>query len=65
MHNALLATLNNATELGTLCNIEQQSMLRLKMLTGQDAALAKLLGEPLPAAAQPWKDYRGARGWSC
>jgi len=59
VHNALLATLHNATELGTLCNIEQQSMLRLKILTGQDAKLEKWLGEPLPAAAQPWKDYRG------
>jgi hypothetical protein len=59
LHNALLATLNNATELGTICNIEQQSMLRLKILTVHDAALAKHLGEPLPAAAQPWQDYRG------
>jgi hypothetical protein len=59
LHNALLATLHNATELGTLCNIEQQSMLRLKLLTGHDAALEKLLGQPLPATARPWKDYRG------
>jgi hypothetical protein len=59
LHHALLATLNNATELGTLCNIQQQSMLRLKVLTAHDAALEKHLGEPLPAAAQPWNDYRG------
>ena len=60
MNEALLAALHNATELGTLCNIEQQSMLRLKILTGQDAKLEKFLDEPLPAAVQPWKDYRGA-----
>jgi hypothetical protein len=60
MNEALLATLHNATELGTLCNIEQQSMLRLKILTGQDAKLEKFLAEPLPTAAQPWKDCRGA-----
>ena len=35
-------------------------MLRLKILSGQDAKLEKLLGEPLPATAHPWKDYRGA-----
>jgi len=58
LHHALLATLNNATELGTLCNIEQQSMLRMEILTAHDAALAKYLGAPLPATAQPWKDYR-------
>src|SRR5690349_12670991 len=34
-------------------------MQRLKILTGHDALLEKLLGEPLPAAAQAWKDYRG------
>ncbi len=60
LYDALLATLSNATELGTICNIEQQSMLRLKLLSGQDAKLAQLLGEPLPTAAQPWKEYRGA-----
>ena len=59
LHHALLATLHNTTELGTLCNIEQQSMLRLKILTAHDDALAKHLGEPLPAAAHPWRDYRG------
>ncbi len=59
LHHALLATLNNATELGTLCNLQQQSVMRLKVLGAHDAALEKYLGEPLPAAAQPWKDYRG------
>jgi hypothetical protein len=59
LHHALLATLNNATELGTLCNLQQQSMLRMKVLTAHDATLAKYLGEPLPVAAQAWREYRG------
>ena len=59
MYNAMLASLTNSTELGTLCNLEQQSMIRLRRLTGHDAALGKYRGESLPAAAQPWKDYRG------
>ncbi|MCX6926723.1 MAG: malectin domain-containing carbohydrate-binding protein [Verrucomicrobia bacterium] len=60
MYQALLVTLNNAAELGTVANIEQQSMLRVKILTGQDGKLEQFMGEPLPATAQPWKDYRGA-----
>lgn len=59
LHQALLATLHNATELGTVCNLQQQSMLRLKVLTTHDVALEKYLGELLPATAQPWKEYRG------
>ena len=55
----LLATLSNATDLGTVVNIEQQSLLRVGVLTGQDDKLKQVLGEPLPPAAQPWKDYRG------
>jgi hypothetical protein len=55
----LLASLHNATELGTLANVELQSMLRTKLLVAQDAALEKALGEPLPPEARPWKDYRG------
>jgi hypothetical protein len=60
MYESLLATLNNATELGTVANIEQQSLLRVKILTGQDAKLESVLGEPLPPAAHPWTDYRGS-----
>lgn len=60
MYGSLLATLNNATELGTLANIEQQSLARVKFLTGHDARLEQYLGEPLPPDAQPWTDYRGA-----
>ena len=35
-------------------------MLRVGILTGQDAKLKRVLGEPLPPSAQPWKDYRGS-----
>ena len=60
MTTSLIETLTNSTELGTLCNVEQQSMLRMKILTGRDSTLEKILGEPLPEAAHPGKDYRGA-----
>jgi hypothetical protein len=60
LHEALLAGLTNSTELGTLCNIGQQSLLRLKLLDGHDKALEQHLGEALPEAATPWKDFRGA-----
>ncbi len=59
MYGFLLATLHNASELGSLVNVEQQSLLRTGLLTGHDRQLEKLLGEPLPAAARPWKEYRG------
>lgn len=59
MTTSLIESLSNSTELGTLCNVEQQSMLRLKRLNGHDATLEKILGEQLPEAAHPWKDYRG------
>ena len=44
MYGHLLATLHNASELGTICNIEQQSMLRTRLITIHDARLEKLLG---------------------
>jgi hypothetical protein len=59
MYAYLLATLHNASELGTLCNLEQQSMLRTKLITAHDAQLEEWLGAPLPADAHPWPDYRG------
>ncbi len=59
MYQYLLATLNNSTELGTVANIELQSMSRVEVLKGQDSKLEELLGTPLPSLAQPWKDYRG------
>jgi hypothetical protein len=60
MYGYLLATVNNASELGTVANVEQQSLLRTQFLNRHDARLEQLLGEPLPASAQAWKDYRGA-----
>ena len=59
MYGCLLATLNNSSELGAVVNLEQQSLLRTQFLVAHDSRLAQLIGEPLPAAAQPWKDYRG------
>lgn len=59
MYGHLLATLHNASELGTICNIEQQSMLRTRLITTNDVTLGKLSGAPLPADAHPWPEYRG------
>ena len=59
MYGDLLATLNNSSELGAVVNVEQQSLLRTKFLIAHDQRLEELLGESLPATAQPWKDYRG------
>lgn len=60
MYEHLLATLNNASELGTIANIELQSLLRCKLLTARDETLEKLTGMPLPAKAKPGKEYSGA-----
>jgi hypothetical protein len=59
MYGYLLATLKNSSELGTVVNIEQQSLLRTQFLVAHDQRLEQLLGEPLSATAQAWKDYRG------
>jgi len=59
MYGYLLATLSNASELGTVVNVEQQSLLRTQFLSRHDPRLEQLLGQPLPPASQPWKDYRG------
>jgi hypothetical protein len=55
----LLATLHNTSEMGMIVNVEQQSMLRAKLLTVHDEKLAGILGGPLPPEARPWKEYRG------
>ena len=34
-------------------------MLRTQLLIAHDQRLEQLIGEPLPASMQPWKDYRG------
>jgi hypothetical protein len=59
MSECLLATLNKSSELGTVVNIEQQSLWRTQFLTAHDTRLELFLGVPLPATTQPWKDYRG------
>ncbi|MFA5814285.1 MAG: hypothetical protein WC865_01505 [Bacteroidales bacterium] len=59
MYEHMIATLNNSSELGTIANIELQSLLRCKLLTAQDETLEKLAGAPLPAEARPRKEYSG------
>ncbi len=59
MFQHMIATLNNASELGTIANIELQSLLRCKLLTGHDETLAELTGSPLPPDAFPRKEYQG------
>jgi len=59
MVDHLLGTLNNSSEMGTIANVEQQSMLRTQLLTKHDEKLAQRLGKPLPDDCQPWHDYRG------
>lgn len=59
MYGYLFATLNNSSELGTIANIEQQSLLRTKLLTGHDQQLETLLGTSLPAEVHPRKEYAG------
>jgi hypothetical protein len=59
LYGHLLATLHNASELGTLVNAEQQWLLRTRFLTVHDARLEQLLGEPLPVSTQLPKTYGG------
>lgn len=55
--NQLFATVSTTGELGTVMNWEQHNLPGL--LTQPGAELAKLLGEPLPADAQPATAYHG------
>ncbi len=57
LYDCLLATITNPGELGTVCNWEQHNLPDI--LEQPATELAKLLGEPLPATAQPRKTYRG------
>ena len=59
MYRHLLATVHNTSELGMLVNVEQQSLLRTRLLTAHDDMLRDMLGEELPAQAYPGKKYRG------
>jgi hypothetical protein len=53
LYEHLLGTLHNATELGTIANVELQSLLRCQMLTGHDETITRLTGASLPAEAHP------------
>lgn len=57
LYDHLLATVTNPGELGTVCNWEQHNLPEILEKPG--AELARLLGEPLPAGAQPRETYRG------
>ncbi|NQV36030.1 MAG: hypothetical protein HQ515_25290, partial [Phycisphaeraceae bacterium] len=59
MVRALLAAMNNSSEMGTLANIEQQSFLRCQYLNVYDKALAKILDRDLPTEALPPAVYAG------
>ena len=64
MHSHLLAAVSNAGELGNVCNWQQQTLPVL--LTAPGKELAALLGEPLPADAEPSRKYAAGRhGSSC
>jgi len=53
----LLATVSTPGELGTVANWNQHNLPGL--LAGPGEELARMLGEPLPAEAQPGKQYQG------
>ena len=53
----LLETVSNPGEMGTVANWEQHILPSVLVKTGAD--LEALLGEKLPADAQPWTDWRG------
>jgi hypothetical protein len=53
----LLATVSNPGEMGTIANWEQHILPGLLTKPGEE--LAQVLGEDLPADAQPAKTYRG------
>ena len=53
----LLATVSTTGELGTVANWNQHNLPGLLTRPGEE--LAKLLGEPLPAEAQPARQYHG------
>jgi hypothetical protein len=57
LYQQMFATVSTTGELGTVMNWEQHNLPGL--LTKPGAELAALLGEPLPADAQPAATYRG------
>jgi len=57
LYEHLLATVSTTGELGTVANWDQHNLPGLLTKPGEE--LAKLLGEALPADAQPAKGYHG------
>ena len=57
LYDYLLATVSTTGELGTVANWNQHNLPGLLLKPGDE--LARLLGEPLPAEAQPAREYRG------
>ncbi len=57
VYEHLLATVSTPGELGTVANWNQHNLPGLLDKPGEE--LAKILGEPLPADAQPGREYRG------
>ena len=53
------AIVSTPGELGTIANLEQHTRVQLKFVEAHDATLEKVLGRPLPAEAQPGREYAG------
>jgi hypothetical protein len=53
------ALVSTPGELGTIANLERHTRRHARFLESHDDALEKALGGPLPAEAQPGKDYTG------
>ncbi|MHB1457803.1 MAG: malectin domain-containing carbohydrate-binding protein, partial [Armatimonadota bacterium] len=54
-----VAAVDTAGEMGTIANLEQQSRKANGILTKHDAAIEKLLGQPLSAEMTPSQQYSG------
>jgi hypothetical protein len=59
MVTLLLETVGNWGEIGTVLTHEMFDMQGSQFLNRHDKAIEKILGKPLPPAAQPWSEYRG------
>jgi hypothetical protein len=57
IYENLLATVSTPGELGTVANWNQHNVPGLLLKPGEE--LARVLGEPLPAEAQPGRQYQG------
>ncbi len=59
MMSSLVAATDTPGELGTISNLEQHNRNTLNFLGLHDTKLSSLLGQPVPAEAQPGKTYFG------